>query len=174
MVQFSDSIFIFSRDSSVECGIAIKQAGLSLFIAAMKNGILLRGAWAKGPCTVDIKRSLFFGQALVDSFLLAENQMWFGAVEHRSVGGIGQNTSTHLMQVTTKYLVPLKSGSEVLEALNWPAWMNEKLVRRLVFMRDIEEHRAHGYRENTMVFAQRQWSRTKGGESGREDYSMGL
>ncbi len=125
-VSFSDSIVLFSRDSSDVCSLAVTLASLKLFLATLSGGFVIRGAWSCGRATADFKHSLFFGSPVIDAYELAEAQEWFGVVEHESA----QTDTLRVLSVmgpdeiplTEAYTVPLKSGARTLSAVTWPVF----------------------------------------------------
>lgn len=84
MMTYSDSIMIYSRNSDKNC--------LESFIAAVgglsedlfEDEIPHRGAIAFGTMTLDFERSIFFGQPLIDAYLLSEELNFYGIVVHSS------------------------------------------------------------------------------------------
>jgi hypothetical protein len=82
--SYSDSIVIYSKDGSFEalysflCVLAV--ASRDLFLA----GIPHRGAFAYGTMTLDTKNSIFFGQPLIDAYLLEQELAFYGIVGHAS------------------------------------------------------------------------------------------
>ena len=105
---YSDSIMIYSKDESADslhsliCTIASLSDDLFTF------GIPHKGAIAFGTMTIDINRSIFFGQPLIDAYLLQEELNFYGIIVH---------SSAH-MRIEAKgapfifnYMCPLKNGN---------------------------------------------------------------
>ncbi len=84
IVQFSDSIVALTRDASGTSSLLIQLVSQMFFLHALRLGTALRGAIARGTVTADFERSIFFGQPIVDAYLLEENQAWYGIAEHPS------------------------------------------------------------------------------------------
>jgi hypothetical protein len=160
-VQFSDSIVLFSRDSSPTCSLAITLASLKLFLASMGCGFLIRGAWARGNCLLELEHSIFFGPGYNDAYLLAESQQWFGVVEHESAqdepGEQLREMQSDELPLTEPYLVPLKSGERTLSALAWPILVGgaEQVAAALASAGAAgkEGDRVRAYRDATIAFA---------------------
>lgn len=84
LAQFSDSIVLFSNDDTPESLETIAKVSRSIMRDAIARQIPLKGAIAKGKITCDISKRLFFGQALIDAYLLEENIHYYGILAHHS------------------------------------------------------------------------------------------
>ena len=86
LAQFSDSIVLFSNDDSRESLRIIANATREIMRTALSQDvpIPLKGAIALGEITCDFSKQLFFGQALIDAFLLEENTNYYGVLVHNS------------------------------------------------------------------------------------------
>jgi hypothetical protein len=82
IMTYSDSIMVYSKDdspASLECFIdAVSSLSYDLF----ESGIPHKGAVAFGSMTLDFKNNIFFGQALIDAYLLQEELNYYGVVVH--------------------------------------------------------------------------------------------
>ena len=67
----------------------------------------ITGALAEGDITCDMVKQLFFGQALIDAYLLEENVQYYGIVVHHSAE---QSVKEHAPDMFKNNLIPLKSG----------------------------------------------------------------
>lgn len=83
-VSFSDTIVIFTKTDSKECLELITYAVSWLFAKAIEKGIAIKGAIACGMMSVNISRQIFFGQPLIDAYLLQEDVGFYGIVLHNS------------------------------------------------------------------------------------------
>ncbi|MEA3028723.1 MAG: hypothetical protein QOG13_48 [Sphingomonadales bacterium] len=137
--QFSDSIVLITRDASAKSSAIIALAAQLMFARALGIGIPIRGAIAKGRMTADFDKSIFFGQPLVDAYLLEGKQAWYGACYHDSAndGGTDPRTGEPFapaddvpkgwIGLSSEYHVPVKkrlhvkteTGHEALNAVNW-------------------------------------------------------
>lgn len=108
--QFSDSILIYSSDNSRESLKIISEVSSEVMGTAISLGIPLKGAIAKGVITCDISKQLYFGQALIDAYLLEENVKYYGILAHNSVEAdileLEKTDSTIFRDIEA----PLKSG----------------------------------------------------------------
>lgn len=72
LAQFSDSIVLFSNDITQKSLKTLAEVTRGIMQTAIKLQIPLKGAIAQGQITCDIPKQLFFGQALIDAYLLEE------------------------------------------------------------------------------------------------------
>lgn len=106
---YSDSIMVYSKDSSYEslrsfvCTIASLTSDLFLMEIPHK------GAFSFGEMTLDTENSIFFGQPLIDAYLLQDEINFYGIVAHSSAEkAMSKNKS---MTWTADYLCPFKNGA---------------------------------------------------------------
>ncbi len=110
--NYSDSIMIYSKDDSYDslhdfiCTIACITEDL------FTQNIPFKGAIAFGTMTLDTEKSIFFGQPLIDSYLLQEELMFYGIIVHATAEKeiSGQKNIIDSLFLS-KYLCPLKNGS---------------------------------------------------------------
>jgi hypothetical protein len=69
---YSDSIIIYSKDNSINSAQNINSTISALTNDLLASGIPHKGAIAFGKMTRDERRSIFFGQPLIDAYLLQE------------------------------------------------------------------------------------------------------
>lgn len=81
---FSDSILIVDENSK-EGFNRISKAAAGLMQVSLKNQFPIKGAISKGMFTYKEDKQLFFGQAIVDAYLLQEQVHYYGIVAHHSV-----------------------------------------------------------------------------------------
>ncbi len=106
---YSDSIMLYSQDKSIGAFDALVTAVSGLTNDLFIHGIPHKGAIAFGKMTLDEKRSIFFGQPLIDAFLLQEELHFYGVAIHGSV----EACIEHKLETTTfvlNYPCPLKKG----------------------------------------------------------------
>jgi hypothetical protein len=108
---FSDSIFIFSKTDSVpdvtklilDCNYILKEA--------FKFQIPIKGAISFGKITVNRADSIYFGQPIIDAFLLHEELNLYSVISDHNFEKRIQELSPKLFgDFFIKYKVPLKSG----------------------------------------------------------------
>jgi hypothetical protein len=81
---FSDSILIV-EESSPRGFQRISIAAAALMAASLKCKFPLKGAIAKGEFTYEEEEQLFFGQAIIDAFLLEEEVHYYGILAHHTM-----------------------------------------------------------------------------------------
>ncbi len=79
-ITFSDSIIFFSQGDTLSDIFKILYDSWGLYRAALENRIAIKGAISFGEITVDFDKSLFFGQAIIDSYLLHEDLHMLGII----------------------------------------------------------------------------------------------
>ncbi|MDQ7947260.1 MAG: hypothetical protein REI78_05880 [Pedobacter sp.] len=81
---YSDSIMIYSKDNSLESlrSFVCTVSGLSDDL--LLEGIPHKGAFAFGTMTLDKDKSIYFGQPLIDAYLLQEEIYFYGIIGHAS------------------------------------------------------------------------------------------
>ena len=86
LVMFSDSILLFSQDISASSLRAISDVANHIMMYAMQQErpIPLKGAIAAGKMTCDYAKQLYFGQALIDAYLLEEDVKYYGVIVHHT------------------------------------------------------------------------------------------
>jgi len=82
--MYSDSIILYSKDDSEDSVRAICHTLSALTNDLIVEGIPHKGALAFGEMTLDQERSIFFGQPLIDGFLLQEELAMYGIIIHSS------------------------------------------------------------------------------------------
>jgi hypothetical protein len=128
VVAFSDAILALTRDASATSSLLIQLVSQMFFLHALRLGTALRGAIARGTVTADFERSIFFGQPVVDAYLLEEDQAWYGIVEHFSMEADVSELTGEIRPITQdeapltlQHKVPLKSvGATRMSVINWP------------------------------------------------------
>lgn len=109
--QFSDSILIYSSDNKQSSLQTISEVSSKVMETAINLGIPLKGAIAKGVITCDISKQLYFGQALIDAYLLEENVKYYGILAHNSVEADIKSLEWNGLSLFRDIEAPLKSGT---------------------------------------------------------------
>lgn len=116
--SFSDSIVVFTKDNSKTSLIALVAVAIPhLMQSALSKGIPMKGALAFGEMSIDKEGQIFFGQPLIDAYLLQEDVYYYGVVVHNSAELLVSKTPTnkHFIDIST----PLKSGNISHYNINW-------------------------------------------------------
>ena len=117
LAQFSDSIVLFSNDTTQKSLKTIAEVTRGIMQTAIKQQIPLKGAIAQGQITCDIPKQLFFGQALIDAYLLEENIHYYGILIHHSAENyVIKYGDTNIFK---DIKAPLKSGKISHYELSW-------------------------------------------------------
>lgn len=118
LALFSDSILVFSNDNSLESLNAIATVSSKIMMSALqqKTPIPLKGAIAYGTVTCNLSKQLFFGQALIDAYLLEENVKYYGILVHHTAEALVRQLNSSLFRDVKACL---KSGEISHYELNW-------------------------------------------------------
>lgn len=108
--MYSDSIMIYSKDASYESADSFLCTMSSIINALIVETVPFKGSIAFGKMTLDEENSIFFGQPLIDAYLLQEELNFYGLIIHSTA-------ETELIKMKQKadmwlyhYLCPLKKG----------------------------------------------------------------
>ena len=111
-IIFSDSIMLFSVDDSCHSAEEIQITMSNLATLLIEFGIPHKGALAFGKMTLDYENSIFFGQPMIDAYLLQEELAMYGIVVHSSaekkLSGISSYPHTTYLY---DYPCPFKDGN---------------------------------------------------------------
>jgi hypothetical protein len=80
--NYSDSIIIYSKDDSPDSLEYVVMTVAAITSELIENAIPHKGALAFGTMTLDMRNSIFFGQPLIDAYLLQEELHFYGVVIH--------------------------------------------------------------------------------------------
>lgn len=137
---YSDSIVIYSFSDSYDSLYSFICTIAGIYQDLLMEGIPHKGAIAFGEMTIDNERSIFFGQPLIDSYLLQEEVKFYGIIVHGTAQKGIETYST--LPFVNNYLCPLKNGNSFHIAIRPIFWgteeynkHNEKLSNSLKSMR---------------------------------------
>ena len=108
ITSYSDSIMIYSKDEEPDTVHRFVHAVSSVCDDLYSQNVPFKGAIAKGNMTLDFNRNIFFGQPLIDAYLLHDELLFYGIVVHGSAEG---NLARIDSNVLFNYNVPFKGGS---------------------------------------------------------------
>jgi len=125
-VSFSDSIVIFSKNDSIENFDLFTYGIKWLFSGAIKKKIPLKGSMAYGEISINKSNQIYFGQPIIDAYLLEEEVNYFGVVAHNSFEkyyyeNIENSVSNYIL---SEFKTPLKCG--LISHLNL-LWFKENI-----------------------------------------------
>lgn len=116
---YSDSIIIYSKDDSFDSlySLICTVSGLTndLLTAAIPH----KGAVAFGTMTLDTVNSIFFGQPLIDAYLLQEELNFYGIIAHATIEQeIEVKREKRIIPFITNYLCHFKKGNSFHLTIN--------------------------------------------------------
>lgn len=119
-VVFSDSVVFISRANSIEDAKKAIYVS-SFFLSEVLNACVpVKGALAYGMFTADFKKSNFFGKPLIDSYFLAHETHFYGAVLHHTFEKYLSEQSEEIPSIILKRKpVAMKSGSVMHSYIDW-------------------------------------------------------
>lgn len=118
LAQFSDSIVLFSNDTTSISLQTLAEVTRGIMQTAINLQIPMKGAIAQGKITCDIPKQLFFGQALIDAYLLEENINYYGILVHHTAKK-SVLTLIDNKKIFKDIKAPLKSGKISHFELSW-------------------------------------------------------
>lgn len=115
---FSDSILIYSQDNTLSSlhALADITSHIMMYAIQQEKPIPLKGAIAAGRMTCNQIKQLYFGQALIDAYLLEENVKYYGVLVHHSAEKYLKNNNFSEFR---DIKAPLKSGEISHYELRW-------------------------------------------------------
>lgn len=124
MATFSDSIIIFSSDDTIFSFEYFLSCLRFLFNRTIKRKIPLKGCIAHGKISVDKVDQIYFGQPIIDAYLLEEELNYMGIICHNSIDKYLINISKKDDEKWSKYflfksITPLKSSKITHFNVNW-------------------------------------------------------
>jgi len=121
-ITFSDSIVVFSKGNDLKDLIKILVDSSVILHGAISRGIAIKGGLSYGEITADFENSLFFGQAIIDAYLLHEElQMYSVIIDHSFSSKLKSFPQDKIIQRNiVDYKANLKTG-KVTHALIRPA-----------------------------------------------------
>jgi hypothetical protein len=116
-VAFSDSVLFISKDDKPE-SLVLLSIAMNLFHASsLVKQAPVKGAIAYGRFTADFENSLFYGQPLVDAYLLEQQVHYYGIVvdnsleqKMKSMVASGEMSQSDLDGTFSWLKTPLKGG----------------------------------------------------------------
>lgn len=125
VVSFSDSIVIFSKNDSFENFEFFLVALRGIFANSIKHKIALKGGFAHGVISLNKTEQIYFGQPIIDAYLLEEDVNYLGVVAHSSINEYLNKNKNQVDQsflvnrLTFEDKINLKSGKITHINLDW-------------------------------------------------------
>lgn len=107
-MTYSDSIIVYSQNNSAECADMFIGCMSGLSEELFKNGVPHKGSVAFGKMTVDFDNAIFFGQPLIDAYLIQDELQFYGTVAH-STAEFNKNFKND--DNVIEYNCPFKTGT---------------------------------------------------------------
>ena len=83
-IIFSDSIVLISENDTVSSAINVIYHTADLVMYCFEIGLPIKGCISYGKFTADFEKSLFFGQPLIDAYILQEELQVYSVLIHHS------------------------------------------------------------------------------------------
>jgi hypothetical protein len=129
-ITFSDSIVVYSKGDSLEDLNKIIIDAYWVISSSLEFNIPIKAALSYGQITVDFENSLFFGQPIIDAFLLHEQLQIYAAVldNHFEEKLATFNLTEKVSRNIHDYKTPFKTGKINHKIIGPPR--NKKIVER--------------------------------------------
>jgi hypothetical protein len=123
-VSFSDSIVLFSKNDDGENFRLFLVAVRWLFATSIENNIPMKGGIAHGKISLNKSEQIYFGQPIIDAYMIEEEVNYLGITAHNSIDKYIYDNSQHLDMKHINELLfecptPMKSGRIVHTNINW-------------------------------------------------------
>ena len=115
-VTFSDSVFIFTKDDSKVSFNSFIMVVSWIMADSMKNTLPLKGAIAHGLITIDKERNLYFGQPIIDAYILEQQIHYYGVVFHSTAFNFYCENSYNIIPDSALPLTPFDIRRLIIEA----------------------------------------------------------
>jgi hypothetical protein len=125
VVSFSDSIVVFSKDDSFANFEYFLIALRAIFSNSIREKIALKGGFAHGIVSLNKTDQIYFGQPIIDAYLIEEDVNYLGVVAHSSIDKyLAENKNEYENSTFAKRLLfedktHLKSGKVTHLNLDW-------------------------------------------------------
>ena len=115
IVSFSDSIALFSKNDSLDNFKFFTISVLGLFSNAIKNKIAIKGGISHGMVSINKSEQIYFGQPIIDAYLVEEDVNFLGIVCHNSIDKYLKSINFQDLNFESSiykfYETPLKCGN---------------------------------------------------------------
>tara|TARA_R110002020_G_scaffold180858_2_gene375571 strand:- start:2299 stop:3081 length:783 start_codon:yes stop_codon:yes gene_type:complete len=123
VVSFSDSIVLFSKNDNIANFEFFLIAIRYLFADAIAHNIAIKGGIAHGEISLNKSEQIYFGQPIIDAYLIEEDVNYLGVVCHNSIDYYLNkseiNYSEQLKGLLFEFMTPLKCGKINHINLDW-------------------------------------------------------
>jgi len=124
IVNFSDSIVVFSKNDNIGNFKYFLVAIRWLFARTIEDNIPIKGGFAYGEVSLNKSEQIYFGQPIIDAYLIEEDVNYFGLVAHNSIDNYITTNKVELSEEFFKHMffeaqTPLKCGKIIHQNVNW-------------------------------------------------------
>lgn len=148
---FSDSIILYARSGGLDVFKSLLIKVGRIIEKSISLGLPIKGAIAKGECTVSLGyKPFFFGQPIIDAYTLEENVVLYGVVLHNTVEELAVELGEGGRDYVFDYSVPLKGGISSHYILNWFGRNKEENQKKLLAIRTTVSDSPRRYIDNTL------------------------
>lgn len=149
---FSDSIIIFTKDKESESFQQIVELSGKIVRRSISLGLPIKGAIASGLCTVSQGvKPFYFGQPIVDAYLLEENIVLYGVAMHHTVEELAEQLFLRTSRNVFDYALPLKKGTSRHYVLDWFSEDKVENLNKLNQIRRTVSDSPRRYIDNTIA-----------------------
>ena len=119
--SFSDSMVLFSKDNSPESLDIIASSAAYILHDALLKDIPMKGAIAYGKISVNKEKQIYFGQPLIDAYLLQDEVNYYGIVAHNSLDEYLAKLDPDMpaIKLFLETKTPMKSGKITHKNIDW-------------------------------------------------------
>ena len=121
-VSFSDSIILFSKSGTLEDFDLFLYTTGWLFASAIEKGVPLKCGLGFGEISLNKSQQIYFGQPIIDAYLLEEEVNYFGIVAHNTIEKYYNDNLSKIKDfshVFKEIETPLKCGNISHLNLDW-------------------------------------------------------
>lgn len=148
---FSDSIILYAKSGDLNVFRSLLQKVSGIIEKSIELGLPIKGAIAKGVCTVSMGYKPFlFGQPIIDAYTLEEDVVLYGVVFHNTVEKQAEDLASIDNDYVFDYNVPLKGGKSSHFVLNWFGSDIGKNIEKLKAIRYTVSDLPRRYIDNTL------------------------
>lgn len=148
---FSDSIILYAKSDGMEVFKSLLTKVSKIIEKSISLGLPIKGAIAKGECTVSLSyKPFFFGQPIIDAYTLEEHVVLYGVVLHNTVEDMALELSRVNSDFVFDFNVPLKGGNSNHFVLNWFGQDLEQNRSNLMSIRTTVSDSPRRYIDNTL------------------------
>jgi hypothetical protein len=122
--SFSDSVVFFSKDDDITNFKFLIIAIMTFMSAAIAQSIPIKGGIAHGKVSINKSKQIYFGQPIIDAYLIQEDVNYFGITAHNSIDAYirkikNKNDLKYLNNCFFEAKTTLKCGKITHKNINW-------------------------------------------------------